>query len=71
MVKAGVEDISARHGLNRIGAEVLDRDPGEVDIPSETEIRNAITAMLVQVKTGQTEYFLVAVKGYLSCNLGV
>ena len=49
-----VENIAERRGPNRIREVLLERHPGAIDIPSETEIRNAITAMLVQVRKGQT-----------------
>lgn len=53
MFQDGVDDISKRRGPNRIREVLLKRYPGALDIPSETEIRNAITAMMTQQKKGQ------------------
>ena len=49
--------------------EVLfERYPGALDIPSETEIRSAITAMVVQQKKGKL-YRWVVVVGEGVCSL--
>ena len=53
MFQDGFVDKSRRRGPNRMREELIRRHPGAFDIPSEAEIRSAISRMMLQAKTGR------------------
>ena len=54
MVREGVADKSARRGQNRIREALQKQYPHAQDLPSESEIRVAITRLLVQIRNGKS-----------------
>ena len=54
MFQAGIENSAARKDPGRMLAELQRRYPGRLDLPSEQEIRERITALTAKQKKGQS-----------------
>ena len=54
MFQAGIENSAARKDPGRMLAELQRRYPGRLDLPSEQEIREQITALTAKQKKGQS-----------------
>ena len=53
MFTAGIENVAVRKGPGRMLAELSRRYPGRLDLPSEQEIRERITALTSKQKSGK------------------
>ena len=53
MFNAGCRDKSFRMGAGRMLERIKRQNPGRLDLPSETEIRQAISALMAKMKSGK------------------